>query len=113
MGHRGLRFDAGRGTATALDWYHLQMATNLRLGSEAEAALRAEAQRTGRSQQDILREAVGTYLGLIPSQAGDTDPLIARGKVAPPRVPFRDVRPRLHLRPGENSLDLLDRDDRI
>lgn len=86
---------------------------NLRLGAEAEAALRAEAQRTGRSQQDILREAIGTYLGLIPSQIGDNDPLISRGKVAPPRIPFRDVQPRLHLRPGENSLDLLDRDDRI
>jgi hypothetical protein len=89
------------------------MAMNLRLGAEAEAALRAEAQRTGRSQQDILREAIGKYLGLIPSQAGDIDPLIARGKVAPPRIPFRDVRPRLHLRPGESSLDLLDCDDRI
>lgn len=89
------------------------MATNLRLGAEAKAALRAEAERTGRSQQDILREAVGRYLGLIPSQAGDSDPLIARGKVAPPRVPFRDVRPRLGLGSGERSLDLLDRDDRI
>ena len=86
---------------------------NLRLGSEAAAALRAEAQRTGRSQQDILREAVATYLGLIPRQASETDPLVARGKVAPPRVPFRDVQPRLQLRPGESSLDLLDRDDRI
>jgi hypothetical protein len=86
---------------------------NLRLGSEAEAALRAEALRTGRSQQDILREAVGKYLGLIPSQASDIDPLIAQGNVAPPRVPFRDVRPRLHLPPGERSLDLLDRADRI
>lgn len=89
------------------------VATNLRLGTEAEAALRAEAERTGRSQQDLLREAVGQYLGLIPSQAGDTDPLIARGTITPPRVPFRDVQPRLHLQPGENSLDLLDRDDRI
>ncbi|TNC28186.1 hypothetical protein [Amycolatopsis alkalitolerans] len=88
------------------------MATNLRLGGEAEAALRAEAERTGRSQQHILREAVGKYLGLIPSQADHVDPLIARGKVAPPRVPFRDVRPRLHLEQGESSLDLLDRDDR-
>lgn len=86
---------------------------NLRLGAEAEAALRAEAERTGRSQQDILREAIGSYLGLIPGQAGDIDPLISRGKVERPRVPFRDVRPRLHLRPGENSLDLLHRDDRF
>lgn len=86
---------------------------NLRLGAAAEEALRAEARRTGRSQQDILREAIGTYLGLIPGQAGAGDPLITRGKVAPPRVPFRDVVPRLHPRPGATSLDLLDRDDRI
>jgi Ribbon-helix-helix protein, copG family len=83
----------------------------VRLGTEMEAALRAEAQRTGRSQQNILREAVEKYLGRKPSQA--TDPLITRGTVAPPRVPFRDVRPRLHLWPGESSLDLLDRADRI
>jgi ribbon-helix-helix CopG family protein len=89
------------------------VAVNLRLGAETEAALRAEAQRTGRSQQDILREAIGKYLGLIPNQADGIDPLITHGKVAAPRVPFRDVRPRLHLRPGETSLDLLDRDDRI
>lgn len=89
------------------------MAMNVRLGAEAQAALRAEAQRTGRSQQDILREAIGKYLGLIPGQSGDTDPLISRGKVAAPRVPFRDVQPRLHPRAGESSLDLLDRDDRI
>lgn len=86
---------------------------NLRLSEEAEAALRAEAERTGRSQQDILREAVGRYLGLIPSPAGEVDPLILRGTVAPPRVPFRDVRPRLRLEPGEDSLDLLERDDRV
>jgi hypothetical protein len=89
------------------------VAVNLRLGAEAEDALRAEARRTGRSQQEILREAVGKYLGLIPDHAGDMDPLVSRGKVTPPRAPFRDVRPRLRLRRGENSLDLLDRDDRI
>lgn len=89
------------------------MAVNLRLGAEAEAALRAEAERTGRSQQDILREAVGTYLGVLPAQAGHADPLIARGKVTRPRVPFRDISPRLHLEPGESSADLLDRDERL
>lgn len=88
------------------------MATNLRLDSTAEAALRAEAHRSGRSQQDILREAVGRYLGLIPNQSTGTDSLLVGGTVAPPRRPFRDVRPRLSLRHGESSLDLLDRDDR-
>ena len=75
--------------------------------------MRAEAERTGRAQQDILREAVGKYLGLVPGQAGDTDPLIVSGKIAPPRVAFRDVGPRLSLEPGESSLDLLDRGDRV
>jgi hypothetical protein len=83
------------------------------LGAEAEAALRAEAERSGRSQQDILREAVGTYLGLIPRQAGGVDALITHGKVRPPRIPFRDVPARLRPPPGEGSLALLDRDDRL
>lgn len=88
------------------------MAMNLRLGAEAETALRAEAQRTGRSQQDLLREALARYLGMIPGQ-GEVDPLIAKGKVDPPRVPYRDVRPTLRLGQGERSVDLLDRDDRV
>jgi hypothetical protein len=88
------------------------MATNLRLSAEAEAALRAEAQRTGRSQQDLLREAVARYLGMLPGQSG-IDPLIAHGKVDPPRVPYRDVRPTLRLGQGERSVDLLDREDRL
>jgi hypothetical protein len=88
------------------------MATNLRLSAEAEAALRAEAQRTGRSQQDLLREAVARYLGMLPGQGG-FDPLIAHGKVDPPRVPYRDVQPTLRLGQGERSVDLLDRDDRL
>lgn len=86
---------------------------NLRLGAEAEAALKTEAERTGRSQQDLLREAVGTYLGLVPEQAGGVDSLVSRGTVTRPRVPFRDVTPRLHLLPEEDSLDILDRDDRV
>jgi hypothetical protein len=89
------------------------MAMNLRLGAEAEAALRTEARRTGRSQQEILREAVGTYLGLIPRQDGAIDPLLSQGRIAPPRIPYRDVSPRLRLGPEENSVDLLDRDDRV
>lgn len=95
-------------------WYHLLMAMNLRLGPEAEAALRAEAERTGRSQQDILREAVGRYLGVIPEQAGArVDPLIASGKLKPPRTPYREVEPRWHMPPGQTTLDLLDREDRF
>lgn len=87
---------------------------NLRLGAEAEAALRDEAYRTGRSQQDLLREAVSTYLGLVPDQSANTsDPLIVSGKVSAPRTPYRKVTPRWQPRPGESTLDLLDREDRF
>lgn len=40
------------------------MATNLRLRPETEEALRLEAERTGRSQQEIIREALDLHLGL-------------------------------------------------
>ena len=40
------------------------MATNLRLRPDAARALREAAERTNRSQQDLIREAVDLYLGL-------------------------------------------------
>jgi hypothetical protein len=95
------------------------MAMNLRLGPEAEAALRAESEHTGRSQQDILREAVSKHLGLVSEQQSvategwNTDPLIVSGRVLPTRTPYRKAHPELRLAPGQNSLDLLDRDDRF
>lgn len=92
------------------------MATNLRLRPEAEAALRAEAERSGRSQQDILREAVDRHLNLgrpRPAAARGRDSLIASGTVLPPRTPYRKVTPRLALQDGVDSLELLDRDDRL
>lgn len=87
---------------------------NLRLGPEAEAALRAESERAGRSQQDILREAVDRYLEL-PSQraASVEDPLVARGVILSPRSPYRHVQPMIVLPGPSRSLDLLDRNDRI
>lgn len=86
------------------------MAVNLRLDQETEEALRAEAQRTGRSQQELLREAVGRYLGLIPTQgpANDLDELIAAGKVKRARTPYRAPRRRLTLPEGMTTADLLD-----
>ena len=91
------------------------MAVNLRLRPETEEALRAEAERSGRSQQDILREAVDRYLGLTPAQrpATDRESLLATGLVLPPRTEYREVRPYVTLPPGVTSLDLLDRDDRV
>ena len=89
---------------------------NLRLRPDAEEALRAEAQRTHRSQQDVLREAVDQYLGLRDasrpvSRAGDD--LIVTGRLRPPRTPYRRVEPSTELPPGPSSLVLLDREDRL
>lgn len=91
------------------------MATNLRLRSEAEAALRAEAQRSGRSQQDVIRAAIDRYLAHVPTTDRldtDLDRLVSAGVVVPPRVPYRRPRRRLALPPGVTTADLLDRDDR-
>jgi hypothetical protein len=93
------------------------MAVNLRLRSEAEAALRAEAERTGRSQQEILREAVDRHLQAV-ADGGSTslygrEPLYASGAVLPPRTPYRRTTPTLTLPAGRTSLDLLERDDRL
>jgi hypothetical protein len=86
---------------------------NLRLRPDAEAALRAEAQRTHRSQQDILREAVDRYLGLSGTRGSAEDELIASGKVRPPRVAYRKVAPSEDATSDVPSPTLLDRDDRI
>jgi hypothetical protein len=92
------------------------MATNLRLRPDAEAALRAEARRSGRSQQEIIREAVDRYLAPEPERAaaaGDLDILVGSGAVRPPRHPYRRPRRRLTLPPGLTTAQLLDRTDRV
>ena len=103
-------------------WYHRGtvrgMATNLRLSHEAEEAVRAEARRSGRSQQEVIRAAINRYLSLAPEEEGgqqksDLDQLIAAGLVRPPRTPYRRPRRRLRLTDGVTSADLLDRSDRI
>ena len=94
------------------------MATNLRLSPEAEDAVRAEARRTGRSQQEIIRAAVNRYLSLAPEpdsgvQKSDLEQLIASGGVRAPRTPYRRPRRRFKLPSGSTTRDLLDRSDRI
>lgn len=86
------------------------MATNLRLSEEMAAALRDRAESTGRSQQDLLREAVARYLGLHES-SNDREQALAVGAVAMP-TPYRRVTATIKLPAGLSSLDLLDRDDR-
>jgi len=91
------------------------MAVNLRLTPEVASALQAEAERTGRSQQEILREAVTRHLHLVDDErsASDRDTARAAQVVRPARVPYRKVTPRLRLPKGTSSLELLDRDDRF
>ena len=91
------------------------MATNLRLRPETEKALREEAARSGRSQQELIREALDRFLGLVaqtPARAS-MDDLIARGVVIPARVPYRRPHRLIELPDGMTSLGLLDREDRF
>lgn len=82
------------------------MATNLRLTEAAAAALRAAAKKSGRSQQDLLREAVDRFLGV-----SDRELAVASGLVKPPS-PFIDTAADVELPAGVSVLDLLDRDGR-
>jgi hypothetical protein len=92
------------------------MAMNLRLPPEAEQALRSEAERSGRSQQEILRTALTTYLGLA-QEPSRLEPIARRWFAAErairARRPYRKVTPYITLPEGTNSLDLLDREDRL
>ncbi|GAB3943004.1 hypothetical protein GCM10029976_064960 [Kribbella albertanoniae] len=91
------------------------MAMNLRLTPEVTAALQSEAERTGKSQQEIIRDAVAQHLHLVGREAPLTDREQARasGLVRPARVPYRKVTPSLRLPEGMNSLDLLGQEERI
>lgn len=93
------------------------MATNLRLRPDAEAALRAAAERSGRSQQDLIRDAVDAALGLGPTAATAPDTerarLLAQAGILGPRVPYREL-VRLVTVPRHLGLDdLLAREDRV
>jgi len=93
----------------------VSVAMNLRLSSEAAEAVRREADRTGRSQQEVIREAIHRQLGLERggSARGELSLLVSTGNVRPPRAPSRKIDKRLKLPPGVTSADLLDRGDRI
>jgi len=88
---------------------------NLRLSPEAEEAVRREAERTGRSQQEVIREAIGRHLGLVTGERARSElgMLVSTGTVRPPRAPSRKVVKRLRLPLGVTSADLLDRGNRI
>ncbi len=83
------------------------MATSLRLTDDAATALRDTARRTGGSQQDLLREAVDSCLG-IGGQDSPRDRAVIAGVVKAPS-PSVDVVPTVVLPGGHSVLDLLDR----
>ncbi len=91
------------------------MATNLRLRPDAAEAVRREAERTGRSQQDVIREAVDTLLNR--AATGQTEDQVEAQVMSvalrPPRTAYRRPAKRLILPARMTSGDLLDRDDRF
>lgn len=97
------------------------MATNLRLRPEIAEALRAEASRSGRPQQQIIREALERYLAPLERDRSDVSRPSAEsvdetlgGLIRPARRPFGTTTvPPLTLRPGETTADLIDRGDRF
>jgi hypothetical protein len=87
------------------------MATNLRLNPELESALKVKAAESGRSQQDLIREAIRTYLEdeLLHGMPTSGGPSIRRAV-----TPYLVMEHRLPLPPGvKSSLELLDREDRL
>ena len=90
------------------------MATNLRLRSATEDALRAASERTGRSQQDLIREAIDQYLETAGGRRHESlDELNAAGLLLPPRIPYRREENPFTLPDGLTTADLLDREDRF
>ncbi len=90
------------------------MATNLRLRPELEDALRLEAERSHRSQQDVIRAAIASYLKLGSEESElEAARRAYRQKLMPPRTPFRRSADLPTLSEGETTIDLLRREDRI
>ncbi|WP_403021734.1 hypothetical protein [Salinibacterium sp. GXW1014] len=88
------------------------MAMNLRLRPDAEEALREFSVRTGRSQQELIREAVDRLLATAATTTEHGD-LLAQGILKPARTPYRRAARLVKLPEGVSSLDLLDREDRF
>lgn len=107
---RALDLRSDRGTIMSSQWYRRAVSTNLRLSEELVHALRTAAARRGRSQQDIVREAIAKELGLA-SDPTAMELAVRAGTVEAPE-PFQDVEPTLKLPKGTSSLGLLDREDR-
>lgn len=80
---------------------------NLWLSERAATALRAAATRSGRSEHELVREAIDRYLGLEAPHSS-RERALSQGLVKAP-TPMQDVEAWIHLSPGTTTLDLLDR----
>ena len=86
---------------TITDWYRDRyrktypdpMAMNLRLTENLATDLRELAEQTGRSQQDLAREALEEYIRDYPLRAYPKD---VRHLVTPATRPFGEIDPEFH-----------------
>ncbi|MGH8773753.1 MAG: CopG family ribbon-helix-helix protein [Jiangellaceae bacterium] len=85
------------------------MAMNLRLDPERSEMLAEEARRMGRSQAEIIRDAIDAYLAHSEHFRARREraSLIDAGLLVPASGPYRRTTPYLRI-PGE-----LDREDRV
>ena len=86
--------------------YRRAVSTNLRLSESTAAALRELSRTSGRSQQELIREALDRYLGRAPNP-DDRRRAIDSGLVRPP-TDFLDIEP--VVVPSRTIAELLDRD---
>lgn len=68
--------------------YHFPMGMNLRMDEGLAAALRRLSEETGRSQQDLAREAIAEYVRDYPLRAF---PKEIRHLLTPARRPYRRI----------------------
>jgi hypothetical protein len=92
------------------DWHRGLVSTNLRLNEQTVTALCDASRRSGRSQQDLIREALDRFLGLNTGARSRDRAVVTAGLVRAPG-PFLDLVPSVTLPDGVTTLDLLDRGD--
>lgn len=86
--------------------YRFTMAVNVRMNDELAGELRDLAEETGRSQQDLIREAIADYIRNYKLRAFPPEirHMITPGKKASPEAM---AAPKLQLPPGVTSESLI------
>ncbi|MFF1823294.1 hypothetical protein ACFVWG_38695 [Kribbella sp. NPDC058245] len=86
---------------------------NLDLSAELASTLQIASERTGKSPEELVHEAIAHRLSGNGAPGSDRERARAEGLVQPARIPYRKVEPRLLPPANSTTLDLLDRDDRF